>query len=92
MEDRSDGKIGYLHLAAMGYNNQTKFEHEAYEYIVGKEAMIIDVRFNNGGNIADTLVEWLQRKPHGWLRPRDGHISVLDACPVAMDWLLGLAR
>jgi pimeloyl-ACP methyl ester carboxylesterase len=22
-----------------------------------------------------------------WLRPRDGHISVLDACPVAMDWL-----
>jgi len=22
-----------------------------------------------------------------WLRPRDGHISVLDASPVAMDWL-----
>jgi pimeloyl-ACP methyl ester carboxylesterase len=27
-----------------------------------------------------------------WLRPRDGHISVLDACPVAMDWLRGLSR
>jgi pimeloyl-ACP methyl ester carboxylesterase len=23
-----------------------------------------------------------------WLRPRDGHVSVLNACPVAMDWLL----
>jgi len=22
-----------------------------------------------------------------WLRPRDGHVSVLDAAPVAMDWL-----
>jgi pimeloyl-ACP methyl ester carboxylesterase len=22
-----------------------------------------------------------------WLRPRDGHVSVLDACAVAMDWL-----
>ena len=22
-----------------------------------------------------------------WLRPRDGHIAVLDACAVAMDWL-----
>jgi pimeloyl-ACP methyl ester carboxylesterase len=22
-----------------------------------------------------------------WLRPRDGHISILDASPVAMDWL-----
>jgi pimeloyl-ACP methyl ester carboxylesterase len=26
-----------------------------------------------------------------WLRPRDGHVSVLDACPVAMDWLLACA-
>ena len=25
-----------------------------------------------------------------WLRPRDGHVSVLDACPVAMDWLRAL--
>jgi pimeloyl-ACP methyl ester carboxylesterase len=22
-----------------------------------------------------------------WLRPRDGHVSILDACPVALDWL-----
>jgi pimeloyl-ACP methyl ester carboxylesterase len=22
-----------------------------------------------------------------WLRPRDGHISILRACPLAMDWL-----
>jgi pimeloyl-ACP methyl ester carboxylesterase len=27
------------------------------------------------------------RQAELWLRPRDGHISVLDACPVAMDWL-----
>jgi pimeloyl-ACP methyl ester carboxylesterase len=34
--------------------------------------------------------EWMLRKcPRSefWLRPRDGHISILDACPVAMDWL-----
>jgi pimeloyl-ACP methyl ester carboxylesterase len=22
-----------------------------------------------------------------WLRPRAGHISILDACPLALDWL-----
>jgi pimeloyl-ACP methyl ester carboxylesterase len=27
-----------------------------------------------------------------WLRPRDGHVSVLDAVPVAMDWLLANGR
>ncbi len=26
-----------------------------------------------------------------WLRPRDGHVSVLGAVPVAMDWLAALA-
>jgi pimeloyl-ACP methyl ester carboxylesterase len=34
--------------------------------------------------------EWLLRnipRSELWLRPDDGHISILDACPVAMDWL-----
>ena len=34
--------------------------------------------------------DWLVRRcPRSelWLRPRDGHVSVLDACPVALDWL-----
>ena len=70
--DKSAGRIGYLHIPAMGAKDQTQFEKEAYEYMVGKEAMILDVRFNNGGNIADTLVEWLSRKPFGFVRPRDG--------------------
>jgi tricorn protease len=52
VDEKSRGKIGYLHIASMGAQNQQQFEREAYEYIVGKEAMIIDVRFNNGGNIA----------------------------------------
>ena len=35
--------------------------------------------------------EWLSHHlPHAefWVRPRDGHISVLEAVPVALDWLL----
>ncbi len=34
--------------------------------------------------------DWLLRQCREaelWLRPHDGHISILDACPVAMDWL-----
>jgi pimeloyl-ACP methyl ester carboxylesterase len=27
-----------------------------------------------------------------WLRPRDGHVSVLDAVPVALDWILERRR
>jgi tricorn protease len=71
VEEKSHDRIGYLHISGMGYNNQTQFQREAYEYMVGKEAMVIDVRFNGGGNIADTLIDWLERKPHGYIRPRD---------------------
>ncbi len=71
-ETKSGGKIGYLHISAMSRDDQTRFEREAYEYIAGKEALIIDVRFNRGGNISDTLIDWLERKQHSWFRPRDG--------------------
>ena len=32
----------------------------------------------------------LERLPNAelWLRPRDGHVSILDAVPVALDWLV----
>ena len=71
VEENSGGKVGYLHIAAMSTANQIKFEREAYEYMAGKEGMIIDVRFNSGGNISDTLIDWIERKPHGYFRPRD---------------------
>jgi Tol biopolymer transport system component/C-terminal processing protease CtpA/Prc len=71
VEQKSQGQLGYLHVSAMDGANQTRFEQEIYEYISGKEGMIIDVRFNKGGNILDTLIDWLERKQHGFFRPRD---------------------
>ncbi|MFA6544803.1 MAG: S41 family peptidase [Limisphaerales bacterium] len=71
VEAQSGGKLGYLHISAMVGENQTRFEREAYEYMSGKQGMIIDVRFNGGGNISDTLIDWLKRRQHGWYRPRD---------------------
>ena len=76
VEDRTGDRVGYIHISAMGRGNQVQFERETYEYMVGKEAMIIDVRFNSGGNIADTLIDWLERKPHGYVRPRDASPQV----------------
>ncbi len=70
VEEKSGGKISYVHIAGMGGNNQTTFDREMYEYSIGKKAMIIDVRFNGGGNISDTLMDWLERKTHGYYQGR----------------------
>ena len=39
--------------------------------------------------LARTYWRFLSRCPNPelWLRPNDGHVSILDACPLAMDWL-----
>lgn len=71
VEEKSDGSIGYVHINRMLGPNQAQFEREIYEYSLGKKAMIIDVRNNGGGNISDTLIDWLERKPHGIRWPRD---------------------
>jgi pimeloyl-ACP methyl ester carboxylesterase len=61
-------------------------------------AITVPVLLVQGGEdrvIPATHADWLsQAIPSSelWLRPRDGHVSVLDACPAAMDWLLALAR
>lgn len=45
--------------------------------------------------IPPSHADWLRRtipSSELWRRPRDGHVSVLDASPLAMDWLLQLSR
>ncbi len=73
VETASNGRIAYVHIQGMGGPNQTTFERELYEYAEGKDAVIIDVRFNGGGNISDTLINWLGTKPYGTYLPRDGY-------------------
>lgn len=77
VEKRSGGKVAYIHIRGMGGSNQTQFLREFYEYVIGKEAVIVDVRFNGGGNIADTLTSWLALKPYAMNRPRGGMVEVV---------------
>lgn len=71
VEEKSNGQIGYVHISGMGGGNAVTFDREFYERSIGKKAMIIDVRFNGGGNISDSLIDRLERRPHGYYQGRD---------------------
>ncbi|MBT9493030.1 MAG: PD40 domain-containing protein [Paucibacter sp.] len=69
----SDGRIGYLHLRAMGRDDIADFAREFYAQ-TEREGLIIDVRFNGGGNIDSWILEkllrrawafWQRRSPEG---------------------------
>ena len=71
VEKLSGGKIGYIHVRAMNdASMRTTFE-EALGRNIGKQAIIIDTRFNGGGNIHEQLSDFLSGKkyidiiPHG---------------------------
>ena len=74
VEQGSGGKVGYVHISGMGGSNQQQFVREFYEWAEGKDAMIIDVRENGGGNIGDTLISWLGFKPYATNSPRGGYV------------------
>src|SRR6185369_3787466 len=55
VDEMSGGRIGYIHIRAMDQPSLRKFEKEIREFR-NKEAMVIDQRWNGGGNIEQELL------------------------------------
>lgn len=56
----SNDRLGYLYIASMGGRDLRKFEQDLYKEM-DKEALIIDIRYNGGGNIHDEILNILRR-------------------------------
>ena len=64
VEKESGGRLGYLHVPDMGDAARNRFERELFSIGQRKEGMIIDMRFNNGGDTHDSLLKILERNKH----------------------------
>ncbi len=64
VETASAGRVGYMHIQSMNGPSLAKFRRELYSDNRDSEALIIDVRFNGGGNIHEDLVELLDRRQY----------------------------
>jgi tricorn protease len=56
----TDGRVGYIHIPDMGAAGIREFIKYFYPQ-VRKQAMIVDVRGNGGGNVSRMLIERLRR-------------------------------
>ncbi len=65
VEERTGGQIGYLHIPDMGTRGLIEF-HRYYLAQTGKQGLIVDVRYNGGGNVSFMLMEKLLRRPLGY--------------------------
>ncbi len=71
VEEKSGGKLTYVHIAGMGGGNFDAFMREFWQVTHGKAGVIIDVRNNGGGNISDRLIDVIERRPNAVYVPRD---------------------
>ncbi|MGQ0702332.1 MAG: S41 family peptidase [Gemmatimonadales bacterium] len=65
----SNGRVGYLHIQAMNQPSLRRFEKELRENR-DKEALIIDQRWNGGGNIEQELLQILVQRQYQVWQPR----------------------
>ena len=67
----SGGKLGYLHLPDTGGRGMASFDRDYYSQL-DKEGLVIDVRYNGGGKVADYIIHTLQREPLMYWLNREG--------------------
>lgn len=71
VDQKGQGKIGYVHLKAMGRKNISEWARHFYP-VYQRQGLIIDVRHNRGGNIDSWILEKLLRKAWFYWKPRVG--------------------
>lgn len=71
VDEATNGKIGYIYVPSTGIDGQTELVRQFIAQY-DKQGLIIDERFNNGGQIPDRFIELLDRKPLAFWAVRDG--------------------
>ena len=64
VEKLGGGKIAYVHMRDMTQESLNNFLIDMNTYAVHKEALILDLRFNNGGNVHKEVIDFLSQKQH----------------------------
>jgi tricorn protease len=75
VDQMTGGRVAYVYLPDTAGGGQTNFTRYFFAQ-VGKEAVIIDERFNGGGQLATDLVEFMTRKLMSAVATRDGEDEI----------------
>jgi tricorn protease len=67
----TQGRVAYVYMPDTAGGGYTFFNRYFYAQ-VGKDAVIVDERFNGGGNLATDIAEQLGRRPMSMVATRDG--------------------
>jgi tricorn protease len=67
----TNGDIAYVHIRSMDQPSLARFRNEIDQYSNAK-GIIVDIRYNGGGNIDQELIDILERRPYQFWNQRTG--------------------
>lgn len=90
VDELSKNQIGYVYMKDMTDNSLTKFEEEMVsDSINQRKGLILDLRYNTGGNVHDKVLQFLSQRPYLQWKYRDGKMSPQpDFAPAAKPIVL----
>ncbi len=71
VDKATNGEVGYVYVPSTGVDGQNELMR-MFNAQMDKKALIIDERFNDGGQIPDRFIEMLDRKPLAFWATREG--------------------
>jgi len=82
----SGGRLAYLHIESMDIPSEMRFKDELVGLASERAGMVLDVRYNGGGNVAHRLLDILRKKPYVYFKPRSLGKEVLADWPLDYLW------
>jgi tricorn protease len=71
VDRETNGQIAYVHIRAMNQPSLERFQNEINQFW-NRKGIIVDIRFNGGGNIDQQLIDILERRPYEYWNNRWG--------------------
>ncbi len=71
----TDDKIAYVHMKNMGGGSLNQFLIEMTSEAYNKDGLILDLRYNTGGNVHNEVLKFLAQKPYLKWKYREGKLT-----------------
>ncbi len=72
VDKQTEGRVGYAFMKNMSAGALNQFIIDMSTHAREKEALILDIRFNTGGNVHDDVLQFLSQQPYMTWRYRGG--------------------